>query len=588
MIKRLVLIFLLSFLAILFVNDFLYAEKIAIVYTGDSHSSLYPCRCPKKPNGGVARRATKIKELRGEYPNLLLLDNGNYFAGGVEDPDSQEVELNKKRTQVYLKSMEIMGYDALGIGKDEFNFEKGFLIDAIENTKLNFLSCNLELDGASPFIIKELGKTKIGIIAVSPSSKLNKDQDFSKTLKAVKNNLKKLRKQADIVIMLSQLHSGLDEKMLEKTGGIDIIVSSTMKTKYKENEKIGSTIYLKPYLWTRNLGVLELDVEDGEIKSFTTKKLEMERSIPDDPKIKAILPQCFHDKNCYKDKQQGHCQSAGQENAVCVYGEKIEVPLTVITPEDCKTCNLEAALDNLKKQIPGISVSKLSANDRKAKKLIKKFNINMLPAYLLGEEISKHDIFSNLIEKKIIEKKDDYYMVNPFVIGVSYLLDREFQQNKLDLFISLQDKASKNVLEITKKLLDKSKPEKDFRLHFLAMYNDDTGEFRAPHGLAEIEENKRTLCIMKKYPKKWWNYLLCRMENIQSTWWDDCAAKVGIDASSIKKCAKSKEADRLLKENIKLAEELKIYYGPLFLLDNKEIFGATAITTLEELEKTIK
>ena len=40
------------------------------------------------------------------------------------------------------------------------------------------------------------------------------------------------------------------------------------------------------------------------------------------------------------------------------------------------------------------------------------------------------------------------------------------------------------------------------------------------------------------------------MENIQSTWWDDCAAKVGIDASSIKKCAKSKEADRLLKENI--------------------------------------
>jgi hypothetical protein len=573
------------------VNTLLYAEKIAIVYTGDSHASLYPCRCPKNPDGGIARRLTKIKELRKEYPNLLLLDSGNYFASGVEDPDSHGLELDKKRTEVYLNAMAMMGYDAVGIGKDEFNFGKEFLEGIIKEAKFNFLSCNLTLPQALPFIIKEFGSTKIGILAVSPTETvLGNKQDLAQVVNAVKDNIKKLKGQrVSLVILLSQLAPGLDEQLLQQVEGIDIIIASNISSQYKVADKIGQALYLKPQVWTRTLGVLELDIEDGKIKGVAPKLFPLAKSIPDDDEIKNILPSCFQDKECYKDNQKGLCKSPGTKQATCVFEPDLKVPLTVIFPKNCKTCNIEAALEQLKKQIAGISETRLSSDDKKAKDLIKKFQITMLPVFLLGKEIEKHNDYGNFLSNKIIEKKDDnYYIVNPFIIGVSYFLERKAQENRLDLFLSLQDKASKNVLEITKNLLDKSNAKFDFQLHFLAVQDEASKEFRAPGGVSEIEEDKRTLCVMKNYPDKWWDYLFCRMKNIQSSWWDDCALELGIDSAALKECAKTEETNNLFKENIKPVQEMQIYYGPLFLLDNKEIFGATEKTTLEELEKIIK
>ena len=58
-----------------------YAKEITIIYTGETHAMLYPCNCPKEPDGGVARRATLIKQLRKNYPDALLLDSGGFFAG---------------------------------------------------------------------------------------------------------------------------------------------------------------------------------------------------------------------------------------------------------------------------------------------------------------------------------------------------------------------------------------------------------------------------------------------------------------------------------------------------------------------------
>ncbi|MBM3251587.1 MAG: hypothetical protein FJZ11_02230, partial [Candidatus Omnitrophica bacterium] len=585
MFKKLILIFLLSFISVLFLDNFLYAEKIAIVYTGDSHASLYPCRCPKNPDGGIARRLTKIKELRKEYPNLLLLDSGNYFASGVEDPDSHGPELDKKRTEVYLNAMSMMDYDAAGIGKDEFNFGQEFLEKVIKETKFNFLSCNLALPQVSPFIIKEFGSTKIGILAVSPTETvLGNKQDMAQVVNTVKDNIKKLKGQkVNLVILLSQLAPGLDEQLLQQVEGVDIIIASNISSKYKTGDKIAQTLYLKPYVWTRILGVLELDMEDGKIAGVAPKIFPMATSIADDVEIKNILPSCFQDKECYKDNQKGLCKSPGTKDATCVYSQGLKVPLIVIFPKDCRTCNIQAAVDQLKSKIAGISEARLASDDKKAKDLIKKFKITMLPVFFLGKEIEKYDDYKNLLSNKIIEKKDDnYYMVNPFVIGVSYFLERKIQENRLDLFISLGDKASKNVLEITKNLLDKSNAKFDFHLHFLAVQDEASGEFRAPQGISEIEEDKRALCVIKNYPDKWWDYLFCRMKNIQSSWWDDCALELGIDAAGLKECAKSGETNNLLKENIKPVQELQIYYGPLFLLSNKEIFGATEKTTLEE------
>jgi 5'-nucleotidase len=58
--------------------------KITILHTNDVHSHIdpFPDNDPKYPGlGGVARRASIIKEIRKQNPNTLLLDAGDIFQG---------------------------------------------------------------------------------------------------------------------------------------------------------------------------------------------------------------------------------------------------------------------------------------------------------------------------------------------------------------------------------------------------------------------------------------------------------------------------------------------------------------------------
>ena len=133
--------FLVWILTIVFNSAF--AKEITILYTGSTHSMLYPCNCSIETDGGLSRRATLIKQLRKNNPNILVLDSGNFFAGGLMDEYTQNTELNIKRTQDNLKAMELIKYDAVAVGEDEFNFGLDFLKENILKEGMNFLSCNI-------------------------------------------------------------------------------------------------------------------------------------------------------------------------------------------------------------------------------------------------------------------------------------------------------------------------------------------------------------------------------------------------------------------------------------------------------------
>ena len=92
------IISLLTFLFLLNIPHISFAQpkdKITILVSGQSHASLYPCDCPKAPNGGVSRRSTIIRDTRKENKNLLLLEAGGSFAGGNYDSSSQTTDIDK-------------------------------------------------------------------------------------------------------------------------------------------------------------------------------------------------------------------------------------------------------------------------------------------------------------------------------------------------------------------------------------------------------------------------------------------------------------------------------------------------------------
>jgi hypothetical protein len=58
-------------------------------------------------------------------------------------------------------------------------------------------------------------------------------------------------------------------------------------------------------------------------------------------------------------------------------------------------------------------------------------------------------------------------------------------------------------------------------------------------------------------------------------------------ADTIRTCARSEEGAGLLRENTALNKELKIMFGPTYLIDNQEIFSTQGIPSKEELRKIL-
>lgn len=571
--KRLALL-LIAYCLLLSSCNYLYAKEITILYTGETHAMLYPCSCPKEPDGGVSRRATLIKQLKKSNPDTLVLDAGDFFGGGVMDEYTQNTQLDIKRTIINLKAMELMKYDALAVGDDEFNFGKEFLQENINKTNLTFLSANLKSDKASPFLIKEIAGIKIAIIGVTTLRAMDKAGGirFIDPKVAVKQAIAELKKAGvNIIVVLGHLSEGEDLSLINYVGGIDILISGYATDKEGPASKVGSTLLLRPSWQGRRLGKLSLTVKDNKITGYKVEELRLSDKIKDAPEIISVMPRCFSDANCRKKDYLGKCLDPATLNSRCVFSEAAKVSLLIIAPKNCRVCDTEVMVNYLKAQFPGLVVSYLYFPNAKADKMIRDFGIKSLPVYFLNKDIEKEKAFANLI--KNTEKKGDFYLLKPQFSGISYFLERKNLSGKLDLFLSLYDKDTKELLDMIK--------EFNPSIHFLAVEQEN--KFDAAKGNLEVEDYLRAVCVEKYFPEYFWDYIGCRAKNISSSWWEDCAS--GLDTNKIKNCTQCEEGKMLLRENISLNKELAVMFGPTYLLDNQEVFSSRGVPAKEEFKK---
>lgn len=555
--------------------SYLYAKDITILYSGQTHAMLYTCSCPIEQDGGIARRASLVKELRKKDPQLLLLDCGNFTAGGIMDEYTQNAQLDMQRSEVNFKAMQLMQYDAVSIGSDEFNFGKGFFLKNAKKSNPAYLSANLETDQISPYLIKDIGGIKIGIIGLTNLSvsqkaeglKINPPGKVADVVKSLK------KKGVKIVILLSTLGEQEDLKLITEVKDIDILFVGQNPLKQDSMTKIESTYVFRPAWQGRKIGKLSLDIKDNKLIDCKIEELRLSNEIADDSDIAAILPKCYSNANCKKEGFVASCNNPGDLKAECVFTKPNKISIRVITIKDCPMCNDKHILSMLKNKFPGLTTEYLYYPDKDAQKLIKDFSIKGLPAYILGNEVAKEDNFSSISNDFL--PLNNLFMLKPQFSGISYILNRKEKKGSLDLLFSIFDKDSEQLLTITK--------EFNPNLHFLAIEKE--GGFEAKSGAVEVEEYLRGSCVQKYYPQKFWDYLICRSKNINSSYWDDCLA--GVDLIKVKSCAKSEEGIKLLKENISLSKELQIMFGPTYLLDNNKIFISRSVPNKDELKKTI-
>jgi 5'-nucleotidase len=207
---------------------------LTILHTNDTHSTLFPYG-PLDSWGGIARVSSLVKELKSGRRNVLVLNSGDVFVGTFE--------FNKYLGYPELKIMEGL-YDAMCLGNHEFDLGLEALLGVVSGqygggqpVSLPILCANVNLEAMSalknfvrPYIVKQVGKLKVGLLGVVNNDALNYSPEvyplLSDPFEAAGQAAFMLRnvEQADIVVCLSHLGLTYDKMGLSQVPGIDIII----------------------------------------------------------------------------------------------------------------------------------------------------------------------------------------------------------------------------------------------------------------------------------------------------------------------------------------------------------------------------
>lgn len=224
--------------------------RLTILHTNDQHSRIEPFEPNTGRNagqGGFARRATLVNQIRKEAPNNLLLDSGDIFQGTPY--------FNYFGGEVEFKLMSMLGYDASTMGNHDFdNGVEGFL-KVLPHAKFPFITSNYDfsntiLDGRTvPNKIFNKNGIKVGIFGLGielhglVGKKQYAETKYLNPIEIAQEQVKQLKaKNCDLIICLS--HLGYEYKedprlisdivLAQKTDGIDLILGGHTHTFLKE------------------------------------------------------------------------------------------------------------------------------------------------------------------------------------------------------------------------------------------------------------------------------------------------------------------------------------------------------------------
>ena len=211
--------------------------RMTIMHTNDTHS--HHEAQGRSGDGGAARQASVVKDIRAEVDNSLLLDAGDRFTGTL---------FHKYYAgEDNVKVMNALGYDAMALGNHEFDNGLEVLERFVTGVDFPVLSANTDfgtletLASAVPgSAVLDVGGEKVGVIglvtAETPEITINfsnKDQITwsANYATAVDRETAKLKADGvNKIILITHIGLGLDKEVAANTTDIDVIVGGHSHT----------------------------------------------------------------------------------------------------------------------------------------------------------------------------------------------------------------------------------------------------------------------------------------------------------------------------------------------------------------------
>lgn len=322
-----------------------------ILHTNDLHSRIepidaYDSTCDAESDkagecfGGVARVATKVKELRDKIiadgGNVLVLDAGDQYQGSLFYTTYMGNDVTEFMTAI--------GYDAMALGNHEFDdgpHGTAILADGVEFPVISGnldLSRSKELNGKiEDTLTLDVGGEKIGIISTlamdtSETASPGNDVIFMDDMESLKSDVQELTDQGvNKIIALTHVGYRRDKEYAAEIAGIDAIIGGHSHTLLGDMEGAAGpypTMVKGPdgtevpvaqaYAYSKYLGHLILTFDDnGVLTKAEGEPILLDKSVPEDEAIAARVAEMAKPIQALRDKIVGVLPvaiDAGREN----------------------------------------------------------------------------------------------------------------------------------------------------------------------------------------------------------------------------------------------------------------------------------
>lgn len=257
-------------------------HKVTILGTSDIHGHFMPWDyAADKLNmqGSLSQIATKVKQIREQDKNVILVDAGDTIQGNFVETFKHEA------VDPMMLGFNEMNYDVWVLGNHEFDFGLSVLNRSLTQFKGRALAGNIQRPDSNPFLpaatIIEKNGVKIGIIGMdTPMTQVFAEgtnrlegMSFTNPTLEVKKVIGQIKNDVDAIVLVA--HMGLDnENDIKDTGvsdiananpEIDAIVAGHMHTKI-DKATVNGVIITEPDKYGRVLSRIDFQFEEKDGK----------------------------------------------------------------------------------------------------------------------------------------------------------------------------------------------------------------------------------------------------------------------------------------------------------------------------------
>lgn len=293
---------------------------LTVLHTNDTHSHIeqfdgFSGSCSEEEAaagecfGGIARRATKLAELRTSATNPILVDAGDQFQGSLY--------YTEYRGQEAADYMPMLGYQAMAIGNHEFDDGPANLAKFIGAVGLPVLSANIDAS-ADPDLAGKIASStvldvdgeQVGIIGLTtdttPTSSSPGDTvSFGAYVTSLEPVIAELEAQGiNKIILLSHIGYADDQTLAAAIDGIDVIVGGHSHTLLSNTAEEASGPYptvvnapdgnpvliVQDGAYGKYLGNLEVTFDaDGIASSWQGDPILLDASVAEDADVLTMV-----------------------------------------------------------------------------------------------------------------------------------------------------------------------------------------------------------------------------------------------------------------------------------------------------------